>query len=720
MKYFIFLLLIGLQSDSVLAEDWKETLLLHHSKNITGVNAQCANDTETWLHSLDILTEVSAECILTKKCTKKEEKLLEENFYALEQLDSFGKFPSSGLFEIPLIFDGSYQECERISGKKYETNYCYVILIPGKNSSHCHVSKSGDLTPTTVFFRSAVCMPNSCDQTEISNVINQIADIPFTVCGSHCSRYPVKKDSAFWGFSAFMIVMISIAILATSVDYILETISSEEEKKEKKNLALRILLSFSLWTNAELILSVKEQKPGFIKCLDCIRFLSMLWVVSGHTVSTIMFPDVLLPITTFTKHFWNHLLLNAFVSVDTFFLLSGIVVAYLFFKQRPKKSQILSPITWTLFYVHRYLRLTPPYMIFLGFYIVYSEYIQGPVAAVGLNAGIYAVESCKKTWWRNLLYINNFGDSTQACYGITWYLAVDTQLYLVAPIVLIALWFSFIWGAVAVAAGCVGSIITVYVLYAEYHLPADQFGKGSLINFGKMLYQKPWIRCTPYLIGLLVGYGIAVFGKRRVRLHWALSVVGWLIALGIASACLFSTNEYDKGAIWTDFEKATYYNFSRFLWAIAVSWVIVANHMGWGGPINNFMSHPLWQPLGRLSYCAYIVHFFLIDFYTNINDSPMHYYSTFQVWIYYAVPITIIAYIFAFFWSCLFEIPTLKLEKMLIEAILGVGNGRASGKVGDVAKLEIKSENPLQVKRMEDVEIVRIEEKLPSDFNMKL
>ena len=66
-----------------------------------------------------------------------------------------------------------------------------------------------------------------------------------------------------------------------------------------------------------------------------------------------------------------------------------------------------------------------------------------------------------------------------------------------------------------------------------------------------MLYQKPWIRCTPYLIGLLVGYGIAVFGKRRVRLHWALSVVGWLIALGIASACLFSTNEYDKGAIWT-------------------------------------------------------------------------------------------------------------------------------------------------------------------------
>lgn len=687
MRVFILIFLLVL---AVVGEEWKEFLLpKHHLKNITGVNAQCKNDTETWLHSLDVMEEVSLECLLTKKCSKKEEQLLADNFYALEQLDSFGKVPSTGIFEIPLIFDGSYQECERISGKKYETNYCYVVLVPGKNTSHCHLDKNGDLTPTTLFFRSAVCMSNSCDQREISDVINQISDFPFTACGSHCSRYPVKKDSAFWGFSIFMMVMILIAVLATCVDYILEAITSKEERKEKKsNLPLKIFLTFSLWTNAELILSVKEQKPGFIKCLDCIRFLSMLWVVSGHTMSTIMFPDVVLPILSFTHHLWNHLLLNAFVSVDTFFLLSGIVVAYLFFKNRPKKSQIMSPITWILFYLHRYLRLTPPYMIFLGFYIVYSNYIQGPTAAVGLNSGIYAVNACKKTWWRNLLYINNFGDSTQACYGITWYLAVDTQLYLVAPIVLIALWFSFIWGAATVAAGCVGSIITVYVLYAEYHLPADQFGKGSLLNFGKMIYQKPWIRCTPYLIGLLVGYGLAVYGKRKVRIPWFLAVMGWIGAFGIAAACLFSTNDYDKGAVWTDFEKATYYNFSRFLWAIAVSWVIVANHMGWGGPINNFMSHPIWQPFGKLSYCAYICHFFLIDFYTNINDSPMHYYSTFQIWIYYAVPITIIAYIFAFFWSCLFEIPTLKLEKMLIEAILGVGHTRASGKTGDVMKIE--------------------------------
>ena len=50
------------------------------------------------------------------------------------ELDAFGKLPTSGLFEIPLVFDGSYQECQRISGKKYETNYCYLVLVPGRVS----------------------------------------------------------------------------------------------------------------------------------------------------------------------------------------------------------------------------------------------------------------------------------------------------------------------------------------------------------------------------------------------------------------------------------------------------------------------------------------------------------------------------------------------------------------------------------------------------------
>ncbi|CAI2352861.1 unnamed protein product [Caenorhabditis sp. 36 PRJEB53466] len=659
---YFFIILI---SKAVKCEESKITF--NRSAAFAGVSAQCANDTATWQNSLHIVSEVSVECLIEKKCTAEEAQKIKENFYALEQLDAWGKIPSSGIFEIPLVFDGSYQECQRISGKEYETNYCYLVLAPGKNATCSHAS----------FFRSAVCMPDSCDAQDLPKLFNELALLPFTACSAFCSRFAVEKTSSLWAFSAFLLVVVCFALLATSVDYVREAIGMKERNE---NWMLKILLTLSLWTNAELLLSVREHKPGFIKSLDCIRFLSMLWVVTGHTFKYIVFTDKILPLADFPKHFWNHLLLNAFLSVDTFFLLSGIVVAYLFFKTRLTVNQIKSPVTWILFYVHRYLRLTPPIMIFIGFFTVYGYYIQGPSAAAQMNRLLPEVDICAKYWWRNLIYVNNLMDHKNQCYGITWYLGVDTQLYVIAPFVLIALYFSFAAGVALITAGCVGSIITVYVLYGINDLPADFFGNGVNTNFYDIIYDKPWVRCPPYLVGLLVGYCLATYGKRKVRLNWALAVTGWIIAFGIAAACIFATYDYDKGSHWSVFTRATFYNFSRLGWAIAVSWVIVANHMGWGGPIDAFMSHPMWQPFGRLSYCAYIVHLFVLYCYVNINDSIIHYYSTFQIFIYYSVPACLLSYIFAFFWSCLFEVPILKLEKMLIESILS--NGKSSERVG--------------------------------------
>ncbi|EGT54998.1 hypothetical protein CAEBREN_04792 [Caenorhabditis brenneri] len=677
-------------STFVKGNDWKEILINSPEQNsIFGVNAQCANDTETWLNSLKLMAEVTVECLLArKKCSKKEGKILEENFYAMEQLDAFGKLPSSGLFEIPLIFDGSYQECQRISGKKYETNYCYLVLVPGKNAS-CSISGSGSFTPSAAFFRSATCMSSSCTPDDLPTLFNKLPLMPFTACAAFCSDFPVEKNSAFWGFSSFMAVMVGIQVMATSVDYLRERM--RDGGKEDQSLLLKILLTFSLWTNAEVLLSVKEQKPGFIKCLDCIRFLSMLWVVTGHTFTFLIPPATLRSLSHFMDHPLNHLLLNAFVSVDTFFLLSGIVVAYLFFKNHPKESQIKSPITWVLFYVHRYLRLTPPYMIFIGFYIVYGQHVQGPFSASQFNTLLPGLQICEKYWWKNLLYINNMGSSETACYGPSWYLAVDTQLYIFAPIVLIGLYYSWMIGSGIVMLGCVGSVIAVYVLYSIYDLPADFFGNGNTNLLYDMIYHKPWIRCPPYLLGLLVGYGLAVFGQRKIRLPWICILIGWLITFGLMAACMFVTFDYDKGTHWSVFARATYYNFSRIGWSIAVSWVIVANHMGWGGPIDSFMSHPIWQPLGKLSYCAYIVHFFTLFWFLNIGDASMHFYSTFQIFIFYAVPACLLSYILAFFWSSLFEIPILKLEKMLIEAILRRGATRS----------EVTNENRVQAEVME-------------------
>ena len=179
-------------------------------------------------------------------------------------------------------------------------------------------------------------------------------------------------------------IISTTAILASSVDYFRETIWGISSAEESYTF-MKVLLTFSVWTNSEQILSVKEQKPGHIRSLDCIRFFSTCWVVTVHAFLYFYFADTLEPVLQFPKHFWNHLLLNAFVAVDTFLVLSGIVVAYMFFKTRPNKKIVSSPITWILFYTHRYLRLTPPIITFIWVFIVYGPYIQGVFEASYLS-----------------------------------------------------------------------------------------------------------------------------------------------------------------------------------------------------------------------------------------------------------------------------------------------------------------------------------------------
>ncbi|CAI2354036.1 unnamed protein product [Caenorhabditis sp. 36 PRJEB53466] len=650
-------------------------------KPLHDVAAKCLNDTNTWLNSLELFAVVSEECIATKNCSLKELKTLKDNLWSIEQLDSFGRLPVPGMLELTTLYDGSYQECQRVS-EHHETNYCYVVLKPGKNAS-CSSSSSSASTVSALPLRLAVCLPNSCSHKDMMNIFNQMSPYPFTACSVYCAKFDVKKDTPFWGFSIFMVVIVSIALLASTVDYVRETVYGIKSSTER-NILFKLLLTFSFWTNAELILSVKEQKPGFIKSLDCIRFFSMFWVVTGHSFIYLFLSDTLSPVINFPKRFWNHLLLNAFVSVDTFFVLSGIVVAYLFFKMKPNTRTIVNPITWILFYVHRYLRLTPPIMIFIGFFTVYGAYVQGAFSASQMNQLVFEANSCKTSWWENLIYINNFGDNQNSCYAPTWYLAVDTQLYLLAPVILIGLYFSFAVGTGLIVAACIGSIITTYILFDIYDISVDMIGNGDTMNWFSMIYSKPWIRCPPYLVGMLTGYLLATYGNRKIRLNWALCVAGWIIAFVIAAFCLFSTYDYDKGSHWSTFTRGTFYNFHRLGWAVFIVWVVSANHMGWGGPINSFMSHPIWQPFGRLSYCAYIVHWLILFYYLNVGGHPLHYYSAWETFTYISVPATFFSFIFAFFWSCLFEVPTLKLEKMLIEAL--IGGGRASGKLEDSAE----------------------------------
>lgn len=62
----------------------------------------------------------------------------------------------------------------------------------------------------------------------------------------------------------------------------------------------------------------------------------------------------------------------------------------------------------------------------------------------------------------------------------------------------------------------------------------------------------------------------------------------------------------------TPLEYGIYDALSRVGWAIALCYIIFACVNNYGGPINWFLGHPLWQPVSRLCYSIYIVHFSVI------------------------------------------------------------------------------------------------------------
>lgn len=113
----------------------------------------------------------------------------------------------------------------------------------------------------------------------------------------------------------------------------------------------------------------------------------------------------------------------------------------------------------------------------------------------------------------------------------------------------------------------------------------------------------------------------------------------------------------------TPLEYGLYDAFSRVGWAIALSYIIFACVHGSGGPVNWFLSHPLWQPLSRLCYSIYIVHYPVILFVmgttkTSIYFSELTAYHTFIGNFVLTVLVSIVA-------SLAFESPILILEKIL-------------------------------------------------------
>jgi len=259
-----------------------------------------------------------------------------------------------------------------------------------------------------------------------------------------------------------------------------------------------------------------------------------------------------------------------------------------------------------LFYLNRYLRITIPYALVIGVYIgIVPLMITEPMRAKSL--AYVEAESCKIYWWRHLTYNQIFGGNSDACIGQTWYLAFDMIVFLVSPIVIYPFWlakkgtaykvFAISWWCLLLTASIVASVGYVYQSeeyenYAYAHsLPSWDFA--------------PWgYRNHCYLIGLMTGYILHVYRNKEFKISRVLNMIIWCIVFILAYLMVYAPyNDFDS---WLEYR--AYWATKKLVWGICLSWVTISCIKGYGGPVNEFLSWGVWQPISKISFMTYFFH----------------------------------------------------------------------------------------------------------------
>ncbi|VDL82192.1 unnamed protein product [Nippostrongylus brasiliensis] len=394
-------------------------------------------------------------------------------------LDAMGKVPS-GITAGNNLWVGSWNTCRKIhvvknnQGQKWNGQYCMAHLeayernnplkaldTSGPVDAHCfkknNMSEEDEddgrcftLVPMLNF---GVCMPDSCTNYDVTRMITFEAK-ENAMSSSWLSMFALY-------FLTYTIIMMVFGTLYDLFIY-QKQIDRLHPTDQKNHLFIRVVLAYSVYTNGLEILTTSK-KDGAL-------------------------------------------------AVDSFFLLSGLLASYLFFKKLMKDKIIRdaqNPLMWLMIYVKRYTRLTPTYAVIMLFDVTLFTYVSyGPFWRP------VELQGCRISWWTNFLYLNNFLlQDKECCMGWTWYLANDIQLhYIVAPILFIAFAKNIRWGMlIGGLMMAVSSAIKLWIIFENDYPPAPiltvklQIVK-TLDAYWKDVYVRPYVRCGPFIVGVTVGF----------------------------------------------------------------------------------------------------------------------------------------------------------------------------------------------------------------------
>lgn len=306
--------------------------------------------------------------------------------------------------------------------------------------------------------------------------------------------------------------------------------------------------------------------------------------------------------TEMTKHPLFKIALSTGVLLDTFFVISGLVIGYALIKEYQEHGKV----NLYRFVVRRCARVYPLYILvlLLCFPLSYTNF---------------------HNIWSNLLQINNLLPITEQYLAWTWSLAVDFQFYLLFGAMMWLLSKKIIGKKICYAL-LIGFVLLPFIVipliissHQYYHLTSNTFlvtspESWAYLNFG---FDKLHVRSSPILYGVLTAY---VLAYHRNTLHQYIQRIpnGFinLITLGLVAIIAFlvatdpvwffdqSPNAWATSTYWVTL-------YQRIIFSLTLCLLLLLADAPKGivmRSIVTVLSSIVLRPFGRLSFSTFMLH----------------------------------------------------------------------------------------------------------------
>ncbi|CAF1071940.1 unnamed protein product [Rotaria sordida] len=475
------------------------------------------------------------------------EAALSRDLWALKLFDSWGKPLPSGVLKGNMLWTGNYDECLDSLYQPANKTFLSQPFV----GQYCTLSPSDTISEGTVSsgLTLGICVPSSCDRQSIVRLArNLFKKDNITENNVLCSNDAASKQKNLPRGVVITCVILSIlgllVFVGTIVDLILacrfESINPDSSHINGYNAisdiglinSKSIISSRYLCSSIQALLSAtpqsifiaqfsavrtlrriftmeKKNDDNSLAFIHGLRVLSLFWVIFGHSILfNLFYTNNIIDVLSWSHNIAFQLISNGVLSVDTFFVISGYLTAIIFVREITKEK--LSFRFLIRYYIHRYIRLTPTFLLVLLVSINLTAYFgRGPIYP---SIQGFESEGCRQHgWWTAILYVGNLVHVDDMCLGVSWYLYNDMQFHWIAPLALIP----FVIGrksigyfvtTIYVLIG-IGSIVGILLYYPNMSL--SLFADATNVNgpsFFSKIYIAPWCRISAYAIGLLTGF----------------------------------------------------------------------------------------------------------------------------------------------------------------------------------------------------------------------